>query len=178
MTFDASKIIVMTTGGTIEKIYHEEHGTLDNHENKGEFIRQKILQRLRIPHSELEVYALMSKDSLQMDDSDRQIIFESIQNQIHRAFPIIILHGTDTMDLSAKYCFEKKMVCKAPVIFTGAMSPLGFENSDALQNVTEALMAAKILAPAIYLSFHNQIFKVPNVRKNKAKKSFEKSDLG
>ncbi len=174
MSYEAETIIVMTTGGTIEKIYHEEDGSLDNQENKGEIIRQQILGKLRLPYSTPEIYSLMSKDSLQMNDDDREKIFQNIARHLSRAVPIVILHGTDTMELSAQYCYHKKIKCLAPVIFTGAMSPLGFENSDALQNMTEALIAAKILPPGIYISFHNQIFQVPNVTKNKLKKTFEK----
>jgi len=53
------------------------------------------------------------------------------------------------------------------------MKPLGFDDSDAAQNVIEALYAAKILAPGIYISFHNQIFNPPFVRKNRDKRTFE-----
>ncbi|TNF00611.1 MAG: asparaginase, partial [Deltaproteobacteria bacterium] len=49
----------------------------------------------------------------------------------------------------------------------------GFDDSDARQNVTEALLASKILPAGIYISFHNRIFKVPNVRKNKKLGTFE-----
>ena len=58
---------------------------------------------------------------------------------------------------------------KVPVVFTGAMIPMGFEDSDATQNVTEALLSAKLLSPGFYISFHNQIFSVPHVQKNKDK---------
>ena len=67
---------------------------------------------------------------------------------------------------------ESKELC-APIVFTGAMKPMGFEDSDSNQNVTEALLAAKILSPGVYISFHNQVFELPNVRKNKEKRTFE-----
>jgi L-asparaginase len=53
------------------------------------------------------------------------------------------------------------------------MIPMGFDDSDAAQTVTEALLAAKLLKPGFYISFHNQIFEVPHVRKNKEKGTFE-----
>ncbi|MCO4752874.1 MAG: asparaginase, partial [Bacteriovoracaceae bacterium] len=58
-------------------------------------------------------------------------------------------------------------------VFTGAMKPLGFEDSDAIQNVTEAMMVAKVIQPGIYISFHNRLFEVPGAKKNKAKRTFE-----
>lgn len=174
MNFNASKIIVLTTGGTIEKIYQEDEGKLENLENKGEFIRQKILAKLRLPYTALEVHALMSKDSLQMIDSDREFIYQTVLNFLKEKAPIVVLHGTDTMEITAQYCFSKKMSLNSPLLFTGAMSPLGFEGSDALQNVTEALLASKLLPAGIYISFHNQIFEVPHVKKNREKGTFQK----
>ena len=53
------------------------------------------------------------------------------------------------------------------------MKPLGFEDSDALQNVTEALFAARLVKPGVYISFHNRLFTVPGVRKNKELGTFQ-----
>jgi L-asparaginase len=53
---------------------------------------------------------------------------------------------------------------------------LGFDDSDALQNVVEALYAAKIVAPGFYISFHNQLFVVPHVTKNRDKRTFESTE--
>jgi L-asparaginase len=48
------------------------------------------------------------------------------------------------------------------------MAPLGFEGSDALQNLTESLMAQKLLPAGIYIVSHNQVFPIGNVRKDRA----------
>jgi L-asparaginase len=163
-------VIIITTGGTIEKTYDEFDGSL---ENRGTSIKNRILSKLRLPYTNIVVHPLMSKDSLYMDDSDRELISNTISEQLQKNCPIVILHGTDTMALTAKYCFLKITNVTVPVVFTGAMIPMGFEDSDAAQNVTEALLAVKILSPGFYISFHNQIFEVPNVQKNKLKGTFE-----
>ena len=54
-----------------------------------------------------------------------------------------------------------------PIIFTGAMTPLGFERSDGLQNLTESLLAARLLPPGIWLVIHNQVFPIDGVRKDR-----------
>ena len=54
---------------------------------------------------------------------------------------------------------------KLPVVFTGAMKPMGFEDSDATQNVTEAIFATKFCLPGVYISFHGELFDLPKVRK-------------
>ena len=108
-----------------------------------------------------------------MDDSDRELICETIKLESQKNAPIVVLHGTDTMAVTAKYCFENIKNLSVPVVFTGAMVPMGFEDTDATQNVTEALLSAKLLKPGFYISFHNQIFIVPHVHKNKEKRTFE-----
>ena len=170
---NVSDVIIITTGGTIEKTYDEFDGSL---ENRGTSVKNRILSKLRLPYTNIHVLALLSKDSLTMDDADREIICQTIERESKKAVPIVVLHGTDTMAESAKYCFKKIKNLSIPVVFTGAMVPMGFEDTDAIQNVTEALLSAKILSPGFYISFHNQIFIVPHVHKNKEKRTFEATE--
>lgn len=163
-------VLLITTGGTIEKTYDEFDGSL---ENRGTSIKNRILSKLRLPYTNILVHPLLSKDSLYMDDADRKLICETIQEDLKKEAPIVVLHGTDTMALTAEYCFERIKNLSVPVVFTGAMIPMGFDDTDATQNVTEALLAARLLSPGFYISFHNQIFKVPHVQKNKEKRTFE-----
>lgn len=163
-------ILIITTGGTIEKTYDEFDGSL---ENRGTSIKNRILSKLRLPYTNISVLSLLSKDSLYMDDHDRKLICVTIKKHLDNKCPIVVLHGTDTMALTAKYCFEQINELSVPIVFTGAMIPMGFDDSDAAQNVTEALLSVKFLAPGFYISFHNQIFTVPDVQKNKSRGTFE-----
>lgn len=165
-----SRIIVLTTGGTIDKSYDEFDGSL---QNRGSEIRKQLIARLRLPYTELEVMSLMAKDSLRMNDYDRSLLTQSIKAQMEKGYPIVVIHGTDTMAKSASYAYEQIEKPKVPIVFTGAMKPLGFIDSDAQQNLTEALLASKLLQPGFYISFHNRIFVVPNVRKNPLTRTFE-----
>ena len=168
-------IVVITTGGTIEKTYDESDGSLANRES---IIKARIMSRLRLPYTNLQVFSVMSKDSLFMTDDDRALLMHFIKSQFEKNAPIVVLHGTDTMAVSAERCFSEfeSLPIPVPVVFTGAMKPLGFEDSDALQNVTEALCSCKLLAPGVFLSFHGRIFKVPGVRKNRERGTFEQID--
>lgn len=163
-------VIIITTGGTIEKTYDEFDGSL---ENRGTIIKNRILSKLRLPYTYIHIVPLMSKDSLFMDDTDRELLAKTVLEEVKKDSPIVVLHGTDSMAQSAKHCFERIKNLSVPVVFTGAMIPMGFEDTDATQNVTEALLAAKLLSPGFYISFHNQIFEVPHVQKNKEKRTFE-----
>jgi len=164
------EVIIITTGGTIEKTYDEFDGSL---ENRGTSIKNRILSKLRLPNTHITVEPLLSKDSLYMDEKDRELICNTLKNLLSKNSPVVILHGTDTMALTAEYCFKNIHDLKVPVVFTGAMIPMGFDDTDATQNVTEALLSTRLLPPGFYISFHNSIFKVPNVRKNKEKRTFE-----
>jgi L-asparaginase len=172
MSNEKRPLIILTTGGTIEKIYDETDGSL---QNKDTIVKNKILQKLRLPYTEIEVHVLMSKDSLHMDDKDREFILESIRNYEKLMQPIVVLHGTDTMDQTANHCLRQHPKISVPVVFTGAMKPLGFDDSDAAQNVIEAIFAARIMDPGWYMTFHGRLYKVPNFRKNKLKGTFEEN---
>jgi L-asparaginase len=167
-------LTILTTGGTIEKTYDESEGSLENRET---IVKNKILQKLRLPHTEINVSCLMSKDSLHMDHKDRELIRDAIKESSKTNDPIVVLHGTDTMDQTAKFCFQTYPEISVPVIFTGAMKPMGFDDSDATQNVTEAIFAARILSPGYYVTFHGKLFNVPNFKKNKDRGTFEEITL-
>ncbi len=170
MANEIVSLLVLATGGTIEKIYDEFEGSLHNRET---IVKNKILQKLRLPYTDITVKQIMSKDSLMMDDADRLFILSSLKAHESGVQPIVVLHGTDTMDLTSKYCFDHYPSVSVPVVFTGAMKPLGFDDSDAAQNVIEAIFAARILSPGYYVTFHGKLFKVPNFRKNKERATFE-----
>lgn len=163
-------ISVLTTGGTIEKTYDEGDGSL---ENRGPIIKEKILAKMRLPYTEIEVRPVLSKDSLYMTDEDRQLVLKATIEELNTGRPVVILHGTDTMTVTAELLKMSIPNPPSPIVLTGAMKPLGFDDSDAAQNVIEALLAAKMLSPGVYISFHNQIFDPPFVRKNREKRTFE-----
>lgn len=170
MSNPVRKITILTTGGTIEKTYDEIEGSLYNRET---VIKNRIEENLRLPYLKLEVKSLMNKDSLEMDIQDRGIILKAITRFSEYGNPLVVLHGTDTMQQTAELIQKELTQPKVPIIFTGAMKPLGFIDSDAIQNVTEAMFAAQNVKPGVYISFHNRLFNIPGVRKNKVKRTFE-----
>lgn len=166
---DTKKIVIITTGGTIEKSYSEFDGSLRNRQS---LLKRRLLSRLRLPHTEILLKEAMAKDSLDMMDEDRAAIFSMAHSQMAQGHPILILHGTDTMEVTAQYFFDKLPQPVVPIVFTGAMKPVGYEDSDALQNFTEAMMACHLVEPGTYISFHNQLFQVPKVKKNRKLRTF------
>lgn len=161
-------IHLITTGGTIEKMYSEQSGAVLNSASKiGQY-----LKRLRLPDCEVRVLSLMNKDSLEMTAEDRAVLVSEMARLLPDQLPIVITHGTDTMVETGVYIQKAFPQFNVPVILTGAMTPLGFEGSDGLQNLTESLLAARLLKPGVYVVLHGQVFAADKVRKDRAQATF------
>ena len=162
------KVSVITTGGTIEKVYSEQTSKVENLDRKID----RYLSRLRLPDCAVHVTPLMNKDSLEMTDADRGAILELVEQMLSEPSPVVIVHGTDTMVQTGRYLQQALPDLKVPIVLTGAMTPLGFEGSDGLQNLTESLFAVRILGPGIYVVMHNQAFPIDRVRKDRETSRF------
>jgi L-asparaginase len=162
------KIKLITTGGTIEKVYSEQTSTVENKDNQID----RYLGRLRLPDCDVSVVPLMNKDSLEMTDADRSAILELVEQTVSEHSAVVITHGTDTMVLTGLYLKQALPELKVPIVLTGAMTPLGFEGSDGLQNLTESLFAVRLLDPGIYVVMHNQAFPIDRVLKDRETSRF------
>jgi L-asparaginase len=157
------KIHLVTTGGTIEKMYSEQSGQVENLTAKID----RYLHSLRLPDTQIEVAPLMNKDSLEMTEADRELVLAVVKVKSGEA-PVVVTHGTDTMVETGKLLKSHLMAgLRHPIVLTGAMTPLGFERSDGLQNLTESLLAARVLAPGVWIVMHNQVFDVERARKDR-----------
>lgn len=162
------RIYLLSTGGTIEKVYSEQRGVVENRAAK----LDRYLRMLRLPDAEIHTIQLMNKDSLEMTDADRTEVRDRVAGLLPERAPIVISHGTDTMVETGLFLERAFPDLKVPLILTGAMTPLGFEGSDALQNLTESLFAARLLAPGVFVVMHGQVFPVGKVRKDKDRATF------
>lgn len=158
-----AKLYLISTGGTIEKVYSEQRGSVENVDAK----LDRYLRLLRLPDLDIELTHLMNKDSLEMTDDDRVRVLEVVREKFRDPAPVVISHGTDTMIETGLVLQRNLPHPPAPIVMTGAMTPLGFEGSDGLQNLTESLLAARILPPGVYVVMHNQVFPIDRVRKDR-----------
>lgn len=155
----STPVRVFVTGGTFDKEYDERTGSLffkDSH------LKQMLeLGRCRVP---LEVRSLMMVDSLEMDEDDREVII----NQCRKCKPqrIVITHGTDTMEVTARALGEAGIEGKT-IVLTGAMIPFAFGSSDGLFNLGAALAFAQSLPAGVYVAMNGRVFDWDNVRKNR-----------
>jgi L-asparaginase len=153
-------IYLITTGGTIEKIYSEQTGAVTNVASKID----RYLTLLRLPDVEINIVPLMNKDSLDMTAADRVLILGMVRAVLRENAPMVITHGTDMMIETGLYLLRSLQKVDIPIVLTGAMTPLGFEGSDGLQNLTESLLAVRLLSGGIYVVMHGQVFPITQVR--------------
>jgi len=165
------KITILTTGGTIEKTYNERDGSLKNYHT----ILPEMLDGLRLPDLDVTYEQVVFKDSLEMTEDDRQQILAAARQALPVSDAIVILHGTDTMADTGELLDKELAGLQIPVILTGAMRPYKFRNSDALQNVTESLLAARLVSPGVYVVMHNRVLRFPGVVKDRENLTFVKA---
>jgi L-asparaginase len=157
-------IRIFVTGGTFDKEYNEITGHLffqDTH----------LPEMLKLGRSRLEVdiRTLMMIDSLEMTDTDRELIARHCNEADEER--IIITHGTDTMAATASLLAQ--LVRDKTVVLTGAMIPYKFGSSDGLFNLGSALAFVQTLPPGVYVAMNGRYFVAGNVRKNRQTGEFE-----
>jgi L-asparaginase len=126
------------------------------------------IANVRIPYV---VETLLRKDSLDLNDDDRNIIVERIQREPCER--ILITHGTDTMVETAQ---ALESITDKTIVLVGSLNPAKFKNSDAEFNIGFAMAAVQTLEPGAYITMNGRIFSAGNVRKNRERNQFETVD--
>jgi len=163
------RIAMLTTGGTIEKTFNEHDGSLRHALTS----LPRLIATFRLPDLVIETKQILFKDSAEMTDSDREHILAETRAAVETAGAVILLHGTDTLAQTGELLDRELAPLRVPVILTGAMRPYEFRDTDAIQNVTEALLAARLVEPGVYAVMHNRVLRFPRVVKNRELLTFE-----
>lgn len=170
----AHHVHLITTGGTIEKTYDERTGELANRTS----IVDRMLRRLKLPGATIDIEHLLSKDSLEFTDADRDRILDAVRRATSEAGEmsatdsVVILHGTDTLERTGEHLHANLPQPTARIILTGAIRPFEMRRSDALQNLTEAILASQLLWPGIYCVAHGMALRFPGVAKDRDRGTF------
>ena len=158
-----SKLLIITTGGTIDKIYFDDKSDYQI----GEPQISQILHGMHVAF-DFEVTALMRKDSLHLGETDRQLIRAAVEAS--DTSHILITHGTDTMIETAA---ELKDLPDKTIVLTGALNPARFRDSDAIFNIGCAVGALQGLPAGIYIAMNGKVWNPKHVRKNRRENRFE-----
>ena len=168
------RIALISTGGTIEKTYDELSGVLANKVS----VLDIMLVSLELRGVDVVRVQLMNKDSLDMTPEDHTLIAETAGQMARETAGVVVVHGTDRLAVSGHRVVELVGTPASPVVFTGAMRPYELRSTDALQNLTEALLAVQIVPPGVYVAMHNQVLQFPGVIKDRNAGTFVKEDRG
>jgi L-asparaginase len=155
---------ILITGGTFDKEYDMIDGNLHFTETHVPGILE--LGRCTVDYS---IRTLMMVDSLEMTDTDRDMIKRNCEMADEDR--ILITHGTDTLAKTAEYLANHNL--KKTIVLTGAMVPYAFGASDALFNLGSALAFVQALSPGVYIAMNGKVYTWDKVRKNKKTGFFE-----
>ena len=155
-----SKIAIINTGGTFNKRYNPINGELEV--PKDSLALDEILSFCH--NIDFEVYNIVSKDSLDINDDDRIELLNLIQKLSYDN--IIVVHGTDTMHLSAQ--FIENRVKNKNIILTGAMLPQSINKTEATLNFAMAIgFLNSSVENGVYISMHGSVKNHKKLVKNR-----------
>jgi L-asparaginase len=146
---------VINTGGTFNKRYNPINGDLEVPRDSQALDKLCHLAKLDIP-----IQGIVYKDSLEIDDADRRQILDQIKNDV------IIVHGTDTMDQTAKFLEQQNL--DQVIVLTGAMVPYSIDAGEATANFMLAFgfLSAKP-KNGVYIAMHGYVLPYKKIKKDK-----------
>jgi len=150
-------ILILTTGGTIDKVYFDALSAYQI----GDTVVEHILQTERVARP-FVIEEVIRKDSLDVTDADRARIVDRIRQSAARR--IIVTHGTDTMTETAR---ALRVVPDKVIVLVGALSPARFAESGAPFNLGMAFAAAQLAPPGVYLTMNGTVFREGEVVKDR-----------
>ena len=157
------ELLIVTTGGTIDKVYFDDKSDFQ----VGEPQIGRILEELGVAFR-FRVIPIIRKDSPHIDDADRELLRATIAAQPTRH--VLVTHGTDTMVETAKALAS---LDGRTIVLTGALNPARFRGSDAEFNIGTAVGAVQSLPAGVYIAMNGRIWDPLKVRKNVSANRFE-----
>ena len=155
-------ILILTTGGTIDKLYFD---ALSEYQI-GDSVVERLLRTARVALP-FRVQEVLRKDSLELTEADRATIADAVA-----AAPedrIVITHGTDTMTDTARALAGRT---EKTIVLVGALAPARFAESDATFNLGMAFATAQVAGTGVWIAMNGTIFDGTKVRKDRAINSF------
>ena len=158
-------MLILNSGGTFNKRYNVLNGELEvPYDN---YAIEKILVSFDFKYA---LAGVVYKDSLEMDANDRKMIAQIIMESKDDTF--IVIHGTDTIDLSAEFLDE--IFKDRKIILTGAMKPFEIDNIEATLNLGMAIGFSKSVSEhGVYICMNGHVKLWNKLIKNRVLGKFE-----
>lgn len=158
-------MLILNSGGTFNKKYNPLNGELEVPYNNS-----AIEEILRSVDFKYDLAGVAYKDSLEMTMDDRKRIANIIMESKDDTF--IIVHGTDTMHLSAEFLAE--IFEDRKIVFVGAMRPFEIDNIEASLNLGMAVGYAKAIREnGVYICMSGHVEQWNRIHKNTKFGKFE-----
>ena len=158
-------MLILNTGGTLNKRYNSLNGELEVPVDNQAV--ENILQSL---NEKYNLAGVVYKDSLEMDSNDRKMLASIIMESTDDTF--IIIHGTDTMDVTAEFLDE--IFDDKKIILVGAMKPFELDNVESSFNIGMAIGYSKAIQNyGVYICMSGYVEPWDKLTKNKSKGKFE-----
>jgi len=161
-----NEILIISTGGTFNKIYNPINGNLDIDDNAKSI--KTILKKIKVENYHLKT--IINKDSLDITKKDRKNLLNLILKSKFKK--IIIIHGTDTINKTAS--FLDKHIKNKIIVLTGSMIPFSIDPIEATSNFSFACgFLQQEPNNGIFISMHGYVKNYQNILKNRKKGIFE-----
>jgi len=153
-------ILIINTGGTFNKVYDEISGELII-PNSSKNLKKLIKKAFK---SKMQIKGIIYKDSLDLTKEDRRELVKTIQKSKYKK--IIVIHGTDTMDISSKYIAKRTQ--DKTIVFIGAMIPVSIDVTEGVANLSLALgfLNSKD-KDGVYIAMHGIVKQYKSLVKNR-----------
>jgi len=161
-------IAIVTTGGTIDKVYFD---ALSQY-HVGEPVVARILSVGNV-HYPFRIVEALRKDSLELTSEDREVLYQCVAAL--DTSRVVITHGTDTMTETAA---RLESIRDKTIVLTGALAPARFSESDATFNLGMAFAAVQVAPPGVYIAMNGEVFAASNVRKDRQAGRFVRRATG
>ena len=161
---DKKKILIINTGGTFNKRYDPIKGKL--------YVEQTGLALEELAEKWLcnfEIMHIIGKDSIDLSSHDRLELLAIISQSSFD--DIIIIHGTDTMALTAEYLADADL--EKRIILTGAMVPYALDPVEATANFSSAYGIIQILQDdGLFINMNGNFEQYKKIKKDRKKGRF------
>ena len=117
----------------------------------------ELLERCGISAEVVDCVDLFNMDSSNIQPEEWVKIAAKVLKSSWDYEGVVITHGTDTMAYTASMLTFMLQNIGIPVVLTGSQYPIGCDNTDAVRNLTDALIAADRMTGGVYISFGGSV---------------------
>jgi len=159
-------MLILNTGGTFNKRYNPLSGAMEVPFDNAAI--DAIVSRFTC---KFDIAGVLYKDSMEFTNDDRKMIADIILASQERC--IVIIHGTDTMHLTAAYL--DALLEDRVVVLTGAMVPYEVDTVEATANFAMALGYAQAQShEGVYICMQGLCAPWDRIEKNREQGRFER----